>query len=183
MKKLAIAVSLLLSTQVMTAEPFGIKAGDKPSKYGELKNYALKNITPPKPNAGFDIYTAFATEKTGVCKVLAYGKAFDTSVFGEEVVRKYKSITGIMDAKYTLDKEYDFVRQGSLWTEPKYYMMGLYKNERSLISFYQDKTDDTKIIVEAAALSTESAFIKITYEFSNFDECSAEFEAARGDSF
>lgn len=182
MKKLAIAVSLLLSTQAMTAEPFGIKAGDKPSKYGELKDFVIRDITPPKPNSGFDIYTAFASEKTGVCKVIAYGKTFKTSVFGETVIKRHEDITSAMDKKYTLGKKYDFVRNGSIWTDPEDYMMGLYKKERSLVSFYQDETDGTNIVVDAVALSRESAFIQVTYEFSNFDECAAEFEASRSDS-
>jgi hypothetical protein len=130
----------------------------------------------PKPHPDFDDYRLIVTPTHGLCKISAWSKSLTTSVYGTELVSKFSSIEDALTAKYGSPRRYDFLRSGSIWDEPRDWMMALVKKERTLVSYWSGEGRNwpdniQSISVEAVAVGTEHAIIKLDYDFKNSSEC------------
>lgn len=141
-------------------------------------NFFTQQIPLVSGHPDFEAYTVILTPEQGLCNLEAIGKNIDSSSYGTELEGKYKTLISAMTVKYGKPyKNFNFLRSGSIWNEPKYWMMGLLKKERRLIAFWAEPgnvnmTDSlTAITVEALPLSGSKGYININYEFSNASEC------------
>lgn len=182
MKNLTLAAVLLSVSVAATAGPFGLDMG---TPLAELnKQMKLKPETPavystpsvPKAHPEFDSYALVVTPTHGLCKIVAGSKAISTSVYGAELVRTFSDFESALATKYGNPKRYDFLRNGSIWKEPREWMMGLLKKERTLESYWTNEDrelpDSVKAIqLQAHALSKEQAYVTLVYEFKNLVQC------------
>jgi hypothetical protein len=136
----------------------------------------------PKPHSAFESYTLAISPKQGLCKVVAIGVDIRTSVYGAELVSQFDAIEQMVTEKYGRAQRHDFLRSGSIWNEPRDWMMGLLKKERALTTFWTREEIPAlppalgAIELEANALSSEKGYLILSFEFANFDVCSAELK-------
>lgn len=181
----AAAVTALASSALFAQEasgPFGLRRGMTQEQViqivgkdavKEVKGDVLRLLAVPKPHRAFDEYSLVFSPNDGLLKIVAYGKDIRTNGFGEAV---HDSFVEIRDAiartygepKFTLDH----LKEGSIWTEPQDWMMGLLKEERELSSDWNTTLPNRihGIVLETKALSTEKAFIVLVYEFDGWNE-------------
>lgn len=192
MKQIIIAAAFF-ATFGAIAGPFGVSKG---MSLEELKTqgafvatnqqfvYRAETIKNGHPD--FEAYTAVLTPNQGLCKIQATGNDIETSGFGTELKSKYQSLIGAMSEKYGApSNNFDFLRNGSLWTEPQYWMMGLLKKDRTLTAFWRKSEKNNlpdslhTIMIETIALSGSKGYMRLAYEFDNIDACMAALQAKK----
>lgn len=149
--------------------------------------YTAKTIASGHPD--FESYTVILTPEQGLCKIQAVSKDIDTSSFGNELQGKYRELVGALSKKYGAPgKDYDFLRAGSIWKEPQYWMMGLLKKERNLDAFWSKPENNDlpdflgTVSLSAYALSGSKGAIKLSYDFDNIDACMETFKSKKNSS-
>lgn len=182
MKNLTLAVFLISISAAATAGPFGLNMGTsltELSKQMKLKPEKLalySTSSVPKAHSDFNDYRLVITPAHGLCKIIAWSKVISTSVYGTELVNKFSSLESALTTKYGNPKQYDILRNGSIWNEQRDWMMGLRKKERILKSYWTNEgrelPDSVQAIeLEAMAINTERAVVSLVYEFKNSDQC------------
>lgn len=188
--RLLILVAILVSHPV-SAGPFGLNMGDSIETLQTLgleatsrpDVFRLKTV--PNPHSKFGHYTAFATKEGGLCKIVAIAGPISTSVYGSELKSDFESLKDALNEKYGKGKGYDFLRAGSIWNEPKDWMMGLLKKERILTTYWANLEFPDHIhaiALEADALRSDTGTVKLSYEFENFKECRDRSKAKENES-
>jgi hypothetical protein len=80
----------------------------------------------------------------------------------------------------------DVLGPGSIWDEPRDWMMAMLKKERLLLSIWEKgfpKSGLKLVGVKATALSREMGFVSVEYSFDNEPQCSKELKAAKASVF
>lgn len=181
MKILLIVGCLVYFTSVAQAGPLGLDMGMsfkalnmqlKLKKEGKY-TYSAKSL--PKGHSEFDEYRLLISPKHGLCKLSAF-KDVSTSVYGTELHSEFEHLERTLTSKYGQGKKFDFLRNGSIWKEPRDWMMGLLKDERFLMTVWElgerELPDNiTSIKLKVFALSTDTAMIELGYEFKNSNDC------------
>lgn len=177
------------------AEPFGFQMGMSAARLrsmgarpaeGQSHMYEIENA--PNPHNEFEQYLLMASPTQGLCKVTAIGRNVETSAFGHQLRSRFDSMREALQGKYgEPGNVFDFVRSGSLWDEPQYFMMGLSRGDRSLIAFWGGEGNPMSsanlhaIGLSAKALRTTTGYLTLTYEFSNFGACQEEVQRSSSD--
>lgn len=131
----------------------------------------------PGASGSFDDYLYYIGDEAGLCRIAAWTPARDVNQFGEQLVSTFDELQAALSEKYGRPKEYKFVQRGSIWNEPRDFMMGLAKEERSHAAAWKQEpkrelpADVETILLSATAFNTSSAAVKLTYEFRNADAC------------
>jgi hypothetical protein len=141
---------------------------------------ALK--TAPKPHPAFEGYIVTISPEKGILKVTAIGVDVQTNGFGSELRTHFSEMRDAVSGNYgNPTKDYDFLSAGSLWKEPRYWMMGLLKKERNLDAYWISKkthpesgsvelSNDISIIaLGAIATSLEKGYLKLGFEFEGWE--------------
>ena len=174
------------------AGPFGLAMGMKLSEFKGLEarkergTYVTKEV--PKPHSAFVSYVLMFGPKTGLCKIIAFGEVVETSVYGMELRMAFDRLEERLKAQYGKHEKFDHLRAGSIWNEPKDFMMSLLKQERFLASYWSAKSGSMLkdslpgIMLKTDVLTTEKALLSVSYDFQNFQECVKELEAAEDDA-
>jgi hypothetical protein len=162
---------------IQSIEPFGFKEGmSKEQIFAIVGKTAVKQdkddililTTAPKPHPEFESYLVCIYRATGITKVSGMSVTVSTNGYGEELRSKFSAYETALTTKYGKPTHtYDFLRTGSIWNEPREYMMGLLKNERTLAAVWE-LLPGLNIVEQADALSQESGYVKVTYEFPSF---------------
>ena len=199
MKKafLFIIVFLVAIVSMIAAQSFGIKMGSTLEELVAmgcnptlLKGQPYRYyVTPPKPHPLFESYIVDISPTYGVYRIAASSKDISCSQYGTELKDKFSDIKKQLAVTYGKSKDYDFLTYGSVWKEPRDWMMSLYKEDRALASFWDreqgsNMPDDlTGIMLNARALSTSTGWLRLQYDSINAHEAGAEIEAAEGSVF
>ena len=165
--------------QLASAQAFGVQQGDQISKYGgkptrQPNQYEIKA---PQPHNEFESYLVTSTPLTGICKITGIGKSHVSDDYGNEIKTIFLSFKTVLANKYGNSKNFDFLKSGSIWTEPREYGWSLYKKERTLTSFWDDTEGSVNlnriqgIMLNATAISPSVTYLTLTYEFRNIDKC------------
>lgn len=174
-----------VKTETPKAGAFGILEGTPVKSIpgavpvaGAPNVYDLKVV--PKPNSEFEFYSVVATANTGVCKVVGIGKDHDGDINGYDIRDTLSTFKGLLTAKYGESKTIDYIESGSIWGSGNgYFAMSLLKKERTLSVFWSadlpgatlpSGIDDISLDVRGS--SSTATYMTLSYEFSNFDECS-----------
>jgi len=176
------------------AAPFGIAMGTPKSQLGPVTDASVseqmfKLPTVPRPHPDLESYIVQATPRTGVCFVKGVGKTFQTSVYGSEVQKHFNDLKEQLEAVYGPSKVYDTLMPGSIWNEPKDFMMGMVKKERFLAASWNRDTKHAlpaslqEIGVVATALSTNSAYVSVEFYGTNTAACEADVKAGKQNAF
>ena len=187
MKKILLGIALLgLSASCFAEAPFGLKVGmtlaeaKKINGNAELldkNSYSFKKV--PIPYKGFDDYLMVITPKSGLCKVIGFGKPITTSAYGDGVKSEFATLKESLIKKYGKPEgDYDFLRAGSIWKSPSEWMMSLYRGERILTAGWEPNEENgvKNIMLKARATGRSTGMVTLSYELSNIDACQSEKE-------
>ncbi|STR58387.1 Uncharacterised protein [Klebsiella pneumoniae] len=178
--------------------PFGLEAGLSKKNIEDMIGEELEPMANnvnlytanslPKMNAGFEAYGLLISPTVGLCQIRALGKDIDTDSYGFTIKSRFKELMESLSSIYGKAKENDFLLAGSIWKDPRDWMMGLYKHERYLSAEWKGtaeaplKSKLTSVSIEARANSSDKGYIFLQYNFNNSDVCEAEVEAAKKSS-
>jgi hypothetical protein len=171
----------LISSAVI-AGPMGLKMSETLEELQKKATltpdgaYVYRATSLPGGHPDFDRYTLLVTPEHGLCKVLAFSKPVETSVYGTELLDSFDKYFEALTKKYGEAKRFDYLKSGSIWNKPNEWTTALLKKERTLAAFWSSKNgptidDVTSVSLEAHALNREGGIIVIGYEFSNAHEC------------
>ena len=179
------------------AEPFGIRMGMSASELKRLTGAvadtsslgAYHSERVPAPNGEFEQYGFLIAPSTGLCKVWATGKTIENDAYGSALRARFRDLTEVLDQKYGPHETQDFLNSGSIWSEPREWMMSLSLKERTFSSYWGIGENKGKppapvedVVLSAKALDRNSGWISLAYEFSNEDKCFAELTKLRNSS-
>jgi hypothetical protein len=170
-----------------TAQAFGVREGALVSEYGGRRSIGSTNpfyfkIDVPQPNREFESYSAFATPQTGICKVSGLGITHENDSYGTASKSAFSGLKQALIARYGRSRDFDFLKSGALWDEPHEWAWSIYKDERTLTSFWtrQDGASLPRsiesIMLDTKAVSSSGPYLTLTYEFANFKQCLAIME-------
>ena len=190
MTKIFVTIIVFIASFSAVAGPFGLSKGmtlEEVKKYGAFVSgdspfmYTAKTLSNGHPD--FESYSIILTPQQGLCKIQAGGKDVKTSSFGSELKEKHNDFVKALTNKYgSPGNNFDYLKSGSIWKDRQDWMMSLLKKERRLASYWAspERTDlpdsISGIELEAAASSGSTGYIRLGYEFDNFDACIAVVE-------
>tara|TARA_R110000744_G_scaffold87693_2_gene171152 strand:+ start:279 stop:893 length:615 start_codon:yes stop_codon:yes gene_type:complete len=176
---IALTTLLAMSGTGASAQAFGIEKGNPIGSLNVVREvdefYYI--VTVPKPHPEFESYSVRTSSETGVCQVTGIGKDHDSDRYGTSVKSAFSSLSNSLNNIYGANKSYDFIQNGALWDEPNEWVMSLKQNERFYRTYWNEehKSDIPEglkgIGLGVYATSSDSAYVKLTYEFDNFDVC------------
>jgi hypothetical protein len=156
---------------MLPAEPFGFKRGMTKAEIiaavgsksvDKDEGDALFLATAPNPHPDFAAYVIFVSPSTGIAKVTGTSRKFQTNSFGESIQEKFKDFATALDSSYGQAKIYDYLKVGSIWDQPQEWMMGLLKEERTLVAYWS-VGDSVTIMEQAEADSMDSGYMTVAY--------------------
>lgn len=176
--------SLAFATAALAA-PFGIAMGTPVNQLTVVSTESPNTykIRVPIPNSEFESYTVIAPPGIGVCKIIAVGRDHTGDHDGMAIRATYSDLKTALASKYGPSKEFDFIKNGALWSGDTEFAMSLRQNERILSSFWTAgygsalPGDLTGVMIEGHATSASSTYVNIVYEYANFTQCSASANA------
>ena len=177
-----VVLAIGLSGQAM-AGPFGLEKGMTLKQIDNAQQVApgkYKVTSVPKPHSAFDTYAVQIGPQSGLCWIKGVGKELRTSVYGLELRSAFNEMKEKLEQAYGKPEVIDRLLPGSIWDEPKDWMMALIKKERLLAAAWSEKSKATLPIdlqwvgLGARAISTNSGYIAVEYSFINKSDCDAE---------
>jgi len=194
-RAIALCVSLLSVTSLF-AGPFGIEMGMtieqvKAVSTSEpvLVEEDIYEIFPVTTHSRFEKYTVRISKEYGVYFIKAIGVDIRTSKYGEEMLSEFNDLVSSFQKKYGKYERIDYLKKGSYWDEPEDWMMGLLKNERYLLAFWEIEIGSdlpeniVSIYIGANAASTEVGLVAIEYYSVNFEKATEERKSKEDDVF
>lgn len=175
----AVTMLLFVSATGASAQAFGIEKGTPIENLivvREISEFQF-SVTVPKPHSEFEAYTVFAAPEVGVCKVTGVGKDHDNDRYGSSVKSAFTDLKDALSGIYGANQSFDFIQNGALWDGPNEWVMSLRQNERYYSTFWteEEKSDLPEglgsIKLSVNALSSDSAYITLGYDFDNISEC------------
>ena len=172
--------------------PFGLRLGTPKAQLetlGKLKRFGktkmIFHLSPvPSPHDAFTEYVVIVSDAVGLCKVVAAGKTIEAQPDGAELKSAFYAVEAELTQRYGKHLRVDSLQQGSSLTAPSDWMTAMSVEERKLAAFWDAEeasilpADIRGIHLETVA-GTKRGEIRLSYEFSNFDACSAELEKKR----
>jgi hypothetical protein len=167
-------------------EPFGFKMGMSKNQVIALvgksaiqdqDNDSLTLTTAPKPYPDCDGYVVFFSPEKGLLKVVATTSTIKVNDEGDQLKDEFSKLSGILRAKYgDPGHTFDFIRNNDEADE-KYWMMSLLDKERFLAMDWNYGTGEGKdgdtigtgIYIKAVALSLNTGYVTIGYEFPGWN--------------
>jgi hypothetical protein len=149
--------------------------------------YIYTTTSLPKGHPDFVSYLLWITPQHGLCKVKAISHFIPTNVYGEQLKVEFERLRTGLSNKYGRGKDYDFLQPGSIWKEPRDFMVGLKKQERVLATMWAAPNKPLpdnlgSVGVEAHAVSDDKGAIIITYESKDVDACTKWIRTQRDSS-
>lgn len=135
--------------------------------------------TPPKEIDGASEYIVFATEKQGICKIIANIPVSVVNDTGYQLKDAADKIKDLMEIKYgSKTSKNAFFSQDVYERNPQFFMMAL-REESAFYSYTWDAkkikgglpNDLESIVVRIRANKSSSGDVQVMYEFNNLDDC------------
>lgn len=171
-----------MSRQEATAA-VGLKAID--GETTDKDSLGLKSA--PKPHPDFSEYDLIIDSDLGLVKLIAVTPTLSTNSFGDELKDKFAKLATAVSDTYGKADKFDYLRSGSIWSDPNDWTTGLFKKERTLEYIWQPTKGNPAQIVaislEAVALSREAGIVILSYQFENFDRYLAKKKASENSVF
>jgi hypothetical protein len=164
------------------ASPFGIAFYTSLDQLADANEMApgVYSVTAPSPHPAFKTYLVRATPGLGVVWIKGLGEAIENDAFGGATRAAVDRLKEQLALRYKEPRKLDFLMHGSIWEDPKYWMMGLSANER-YYSYTWDASgagalpeDIASVYVGASAMSSDSAMVVIEYASRKLPQADAE---------
>lgn len=136
--------------------------------------------TAPRPNQSFSAYLYIIGDEAGLCKVAGVTSDIESNGAGDQIKKAFSSLEEALTEKYGKPDRFHFVKHDALFKEDKHWMMALKNEERFHVSSWEGKKGTAlpyslgAIGLEASAKSSLEGRVKLTYEFTNIDDCLSE---------
>lgn len=168
------------------AEPFGIRLGLSRADAGKVMTMTKTQEPdmflverPPAAHPDFERYMVLVDDSVGVCKITAIGVSIPSNSFGTQTRERFDDVERSLREKYGAAPRIDFLRRGSIWDEPRDWMMGLAKEDRTLMTAWL-RDDSSRfpdnlatILLKANATSSSSGWLSLSYEHPAVSQCLA----------
>ena len=111
------------------------------------------------------------------------GRDIHAGAYGSDLQLAFNTISAMVSEKYGPGERFDHLSAGSIWAEPRDWMMGLRQKERTLSALWEAEEGSKipapikGIALEASALSNDTGFLRLSFEFTNFTSCLSELKA------
>lgn len=118
-----------------------------------------------------------------MCWIKAIGKDISTSAYGVELKLEFEEMNEKLTKAYGAGETTDILMSGSIWDEPKDFMMALIKKERFLMVIWdEEKASDlkenlTQVGLIASPIGRSKGYLLVEYSFSNKENCDKEIAA------
>jgi hypothetical protein len=191
MIRTAVVAFLLLFARAAAAGPFGLERGMPLQQVGQVQKigpgmYQVAQV--PKPHSAFESYIVQIGPSTGLCWIKGIGKTVQTGAYGTQLQADFHEMKEKLAGIYGVARVSDTLNDGSIWNEPRDWMMGLLKKERRLAAIWS--TDRNKAFPQAefktvglfADAIDEQGFLTVEYAFTNEPACEAEIAKAEDSS-
>lgn len=172
---IVLALVLLLSSQILTAGPFGLEMG---MSLDGLKVLGVNptmiatgyyKVEPPSPHPGFEQYITRLDATEGVFWIKAMGKDIADSGYGFSAKSEFSEIDKALSAAYGAGEMVDMLFPNSIWDELDDWMMSLRKDERLYFKKWE-KSNGTpiasgilSIYLGADASSSSEGYLTLEY--------------------
>ena len=176
--KRAIASIVALLAMVANAGPFGYEMGQKiegapdEEQAADGRSYRfVEDVHNP-----FSTIAVYYTAQTGVCEIRAFiAIDADSDSYGTQHRERADWLAEQIEAKYGKPTNtFDVLSPGSIWSESKYWLMGIRKNERYYTYFWTDPPYPNEI--ESISVQVMFGLVQLGYQFSNFSQCVSDAE-------
>ena len=175
-------------------EPAAKEDAPPPCAFGYCMGQAIESEPNGKSDRGvpyiakdhnfFYKVVAYWTPATGVCNVKGIYVVPSPDDYGEAHRSAFNHISDLVGRKYGEPSDaFDFLDAGSLWDEPRYWLMGLKSGERLLQRFWAKKPSILPSGLGSISVKASELLIVVDYEFVNFPDCVEEGEASLADDF
>jgi len=155
-----------------------VGAGEVKASKGHPQD-ELRVLTAPKPHPAFEQYDLVISPSEGLLKIVAVGKDIATNGYGEEIRAEFGELSDAVARTYGTPQIADYLKEGSIWNEPREWMTGLLKKERELFALwspsenrigepYVEPGNRVSIVLESAALSETKGYSTLVYEFDGW---------------
>jgi hypothetical protein len=154
----------------MTLEEVTAACTEEPNPMTEKNAYMVK---PQKSHPSFSVYTVSIDENVGLYDIQALTINIPTSVYGTQLKTVFQSVLESLERTYGKGEVSDYLYRGSIWNEPRDWMMSLIKKERVLLAAWKKESetnlpDDIEtIVIAATALGEDTGSVFINYVFVN----------------
>ncbi|MGO4743097.1 hypothetical protein [Serratia quinivorans] len=178
--------------------PLGLQIGLTKKNIEDMTGVELKKVPNsfniyatgfvPKKNAYFENYGLVISPEVGLCQIRAISKDLNTDSHGLVLKSKVEEISESLTSIYGNRKINDVLLPGSIWKDPRDWMMGLLKEERFFGSEWKGtkaqplKSDLQSIVIQAMAASGDTGRVYLKYNFKNIDACRKEEEKQKSSS-
>ena len=122
--------------------------------------------------------------------ISAVSRIIGTSAYGESVKSEFYKIKNQINTSYGQSKDFDYLKDGSIWDKPQDWMTALYKKDRVLESLWLLECgsilhdDISSIDLSTSAMDFKGllgmndlvGIIGLEYKFINYDKALAEIE-------
>ena len=192
MKKEIAIITLTLTALIhgLAAGPFGLEMGmtldEIDSDATEISPGVYKLSKVPKPHSAFEAYAVKIGPKSGLCWIKAIGKDIETSVYGSTLKSEFEELRGKITKVYGTGETTDMLLPGSIWDEPKDFMMAMRKDERILFTVWENPKNSDKIVqvaMLADAIGSNTGYVSLEYSFENKERADREISALEDDAF
>ena len=138
-------------------------------------------VYPPSKHEMFNLYFATVSPNNGLGCIKALKVDIYTDAYGETVKSIYNNLVSKIEKKYgEPTARLDYLKEGSIWTDPIYYTMGLFKKEREVSTIWVPAIDKNmvggglpnsirSIEIGIKAKTINDCVVYITYCFDNYD--------------
>lgn len=145
---------------------------------------ALKSV--PKPHPAFKKYSAWGSNETGVCILMAFSKTYENDRYGQKIRADFEKFVKAISGKYGSGELIDFRRSGGIWKDADEWVMAIKQNELTYAySWDSPKNTDEFGYIELRihAIRSDDSVLKMMYKGKNASKCISEIEAEENDSF
>ena len=172
---IVLAMVLLVSSQMLTAGPFGLEMG---MSLDGLKALGVNptmiatgyyKVDPPSPHPEFERYIVQMDATEGVFWIKAVGKDIADSGYGFSTKSKFSEIDKALSAAYGTGQMVDLLFPNSIWDELDDWMMSIRKDERLYYKSWE-KSDGSaiasgilSIYLGADASSSSNGYLTLEY--------------------
>jgi len=144
---------MVFGIQSVFAGPFGIDMGMSLAKIKRISKTVPKDlgdnkyeITPPKTSDLFESYLVWIDSDYGVYAMKAIGKDIHTNGYGDRLKSTFNLLVESIRKTYGEESyKRDEMKEGSIWSEPRYFMHALQEGDRELYAMWSRELNTLQI--------------------------------------
>ncbi len=186
-------IVFLVVNTTCAAEPFGFNIDKHPKNYEYCKKakkqrYWWNCNSASRPHSAFEIYFLQYVGGVGICVIKGIGKVIKNDAYGTSTISTIDKLHDQLAKKYGTGKKHDFLRSGSIWNDPRDWMMGIRKRERTYAYSWWPKygfqpVGNVKSLVVAAKAIRSGGYAVVEFNLATKVKCDKKIEEDESKAF